>query len=189
MGFFILNRVRITCFTCSSHTSVMLKIRWSCLTKIILSQSQVCPHADPLGPFQASNFSCVKSNVNEQNLLFELICIRFDTWKVRRLKRALVRSIEIIDIECGLLSRVSQKIVATKWWIYKGKISSPQDILCKSNRFFSRKSKMADLKGKLFCQIGLLSRDSAHSISNNSMVRPKGITKCIREKMTLHFYG
>ena len=26
-----------------------------------------------------------------------------------------------IDIECGLLSRVSQKIVATKWRIYKGK--------------------------------------------------------------------
>ena len=42
--------------------------------------------------------------------------------------------IEIIDIECGLLSRVSQKIVATKWRIYKGKISSPQDILCKSKR-------------------------------------------------------
>ena len=36
-----------------------------------------------------------------------------------------------------LLSRVSQKIVATKWRIYKGKISSPQDILCKSNRFFN----------------------------------------------------
>ena len=36
--------------------------------------------------------------------------------------------------ECGLLSCVSQKIVATKWWIYKGKISSPQDILCKSKR-------------------------------------------------------
>ena len=45
-----------------------------------------------------------------------------------------VQTIEIIDIECGLLSRVSQKIVATKWRIYKGKISSPQDILCKSNR-------------------------------------------------------
>ena len=28
------------------------------------------------------------------------------------------RTIEIIDIECGLLSRVSQKIVATKWRIY-----------------------------------------------------------------------
>ena len=40
--------------------------------------------------------------------------------------------IEIMDIECGLLSRVSQNIVATKWRIYKGKISSPQDILCKS---------------------------------------------------------
>ena len=91
------------------------------------------------------------------------------------LKTKCVRLIEIIDIECGFLYRVSQKIVATKWRIYKGKISSPHDILCKSNRFFSRKSKMADLKGKLFCQIGPLSRDSAHSISNNSMVRPKGI--------------
>ena len=43
-------------------------------------------------------------------------------------------TIEIIDIEFGLLSRVSQKIVATKWRIHKGKISSPQDILCKSKR-------------------------------------------------------
>ena len=34
-----------------------------------------------LGPFQTSNFSWVESNVNEQNPLFELICIRFDTWK------------------------------------------------------------------------------------------------------------
>ena len=52
------------------------------------------------------------------------------------------QTIEIIDIECGLLSRVSQKIVATKRRIFQGKISSPQDILCKSKR---------------------------HSISNNSM--------------------
>ena len=47
--------------------------------------------------------------------------------------------IEIIDIECELLSRVSQKIVATKWRIYKGKISSPQDILCKNKRYFLKK--------------------------------------------------
>ena len=30
------------------------------------------------------------------------------------------QTIEIIDIECGLLSRVSQKIISTKWRIYKG---------------------------------------------------------------------
>ena len=42
---------------------------------------------------------------------------------------------EIIAIECALLSRVSQKIVATKWRIYTG---------------------------KMFCQIGHLSRDRAH---------------------------
>ena len=41
--------------------------------------------------------------------------------------------IEIIDIECGLLSRVSEKIVATKWRIYKGKINSPQDFCYKNN--------------------------------------------------------
>ena len=41
-----------------------------------------------LGPFQTSNFTCAKSNANEKNLLFSLICIRFGTCKVRRLKRA-----------------------------------------------------------------------------------------------------
>ena len=45
-----------------------------------------CSYECHLGPFQTSNFSCVESNVNEQNPLFELIKIRFDTWKVRRLK-------------------------------------------------------------------------------------------------------
>ena len=44
--------------------------------------------------------------------------------------------IEIIDIECGLLSRVSQKIVATKWRIYKGKINSHQDFCAKANGNF-----------------------------------------------------
>ena len=34
---------------------------------------------DDLGPFQTSNFSCAESNVNEKNLLFSLICIRFGT--------------------------------------------------------------------------------------------------------------
>ena len=63
-------------------------------------------------------------NVSENNFsnnnVSNLSCIR------------VYKSIKIIDIECGLLSRVSQTIVATKWRIYKDKISSPQDILCKS---------------------------------------------------------
>ena len=42
-----------------------------------------------LGPFQTSNLTCAESNANEKNLLFSLICIRFGTCKVRRLKRAL----------------------------------------------------------------------------------------------------
>ena len=54
-----------------------------------------------------------------------------NSWKIKLL---LAKLIEIIDIKCGLLSRVSQKIVATKWRIYKG---------------------------KMFCQIGPLSRDRA----------------------------
>ena len=32
-----------------------------------------------LGPVQTSNFTCAKSNANEKNLLFSLICIRFGT--------------------------------------------------------------------------------------------------------------
>ena len=39
-------------------------------------------------------------------------------------------------------ARVNQKIVATTWWIYKGKISS---FCAKANGNFGRKSKMADL--------------------------------------------
>ena len=59
-------------------------------------------------------------------------------------------------------ARVSQKIVATKWRIYKGKISSPQDILCKSKTvIFEENLKWRIYKGKVFCQIGLLSRDRA----------------------------
>ena len=42
-----------------------------------------------LGPVQTSNFTCAESNVNEQNLLFLLISIRFGTCEVRRLNRAL----------------------------------------------------------------------------------------------------
>ena len=42
-----------------------------------------------LGPVQTSNFTCAESNANEENLLFSLICIRFGTWKVRRLNWAL----------------------------------------------------------------------------------------------------
>ena len=42
-----------------------------------------------------------------------------NSWKIKRL---LAKLIEIIDIECGLLSCVSQKIVTTKWQIFKGKM-------------------------------------------------------------------
>ena len=38
-----------------------------------------------LGPFQTSLFSCAEPNVNEQNPLFELICIKFGAWEERRL--------------------------------------------------------------------------------------------------------
>ena len=44
-----------------------------------------------LGPFKTSHFTCAEWNANEKkNLLFSLICIRFGTCKIRRLKRALV---------------------------------------------------------------------------------------------------
>ena len=42
-----------------------------------------------LGLFQTSDFSCAESNVNEVKQQNLLICIRFGTGKVRRLKRAL----------------------------------------------------------------------------------------------------
>lgn len=38
-----------------------------------------------LGPVQTSNYTCVKANAYETNLLFSLICIRFGTCEVRRL--------------------------------------------------------------------------------------------------------
>ena len=45
---------------------------------------------DGLSPFQTSNFTCAESNTNEKNLLFSLVCIRFGSCKVRRLKQALI---------------------------------------------------------------------------------------------------
>ena len=68
------------------------------------------------------------------SLLVDAILITVTSFPGVRAILTTVLIIEIIDIECGLLSRVSQKIVATKWRIYKG---------------------------KLFCQIGPLSRDRA----------------------------
>jgi hypothetical protein len=41
-----------------------------------------------LGPVHTSSFSCAEPNVNEQSSLFELICIRFGTWKVLYLNQA-----------------------------------------------------------------------------------------------------
>ena len=60
-----------------------------------------------------------------------------------------------------LLSRVSQKIVATKWRICKGKISLPQDIVQKQTVIFEENPKWRIYKGKCFYQIGPLSRDRA----------------------------
>ena len=40
--------------------------------------------------------------------------------------RRCVQSIEIIDIECVLLSFLSKKIVSTKWRIYKGILVGPR---------------------------------------------------------------
>ena len=37
-----------------------------------------------------------------------------------------VKSIEIIDIECVLLSLLSKNFVSTKWRIYKGILASPR---------------------------------------------------------------
>ena len=37
-----------------------------------------------------------------------------------------VKSIEIIDIECILLSLLSKSFVSTKWRIYKGILASPR---------------------------------------------------------------
>ena len=49
-------------------------------------QILACPFEyTKLGLFQTSFFSCAEPNVNEQNPLFELICIRFGAWEERRL--------------------------------------------------------------------------------------------------------
>ena len=80
-------------------------------------------------------------------------------------------AIEIKDIECRLLSRVVKKLSPKKWRIYKGKICSPQDILCKSKQQFLKKIPNGRFIRAIFFLIGPLSHDkSAHSISNNSML-------------------
>ena len=58
----------------------------------IYSYSRISHTNASLSPFQTANFTYAESNANEKNLLFSLICIRFGTCKVRRLKRALVTS-------------------------------------------------------------------------------------------------
>ena len=80
---------------------------------------------------------CVYTVQGRIRIRFEIrtvqFCLRgdfFDNWEtcaqkyrdaLRKTTNCVVFLIEIIDIECGLLSRVSHKIVATKWRIYKGK--------------------------------------------------------------------
>ena len=55
-----------------------------------------------LGPFQTSNFACAESNANERKQQIFLICIRFGTCKVRRLKRALLYFSNTLNL-CSLL--------------------------------------------------------------------------------------
>ena len=55
-----------------------------------------------LGPFQTLNFTCVESNANERKQYIFLICIRFGTCKVRRLKRALLVNGEPLGVN-GLI--------------------------------------------------------------------------------------
>ena len=48
----------------------------------------------------------------------------------------LALTIELVNIECGLLSRVSQKSVSTKWRIYKGNWTRPKTFCWKSKTCF-----------------------------------------------------
>ena len=64
---------------------------------------------------------------------------------------------EILDIECGLLSRVSQKIVATNCRIYKCKISSPHFVQ-RQTVIFEENPKWRIYQGNIFvkfdpCQV------------------------------------
>ena len=58
------------------------------------------------------HFTCAESNANEQKLLFSLICIRFGTCKVRRLKRALdtlISGENINQLDQGLKARANAR--------------------------------------------------------------------------------
>ena len=54
-------------------------------------------------------------------------------------------TIEIIEIECGLLSRVSQKLSPQNGGFIMAKLVGPRTFCAKANGNFWRKSKMADL--------------------------------------------
>ena len=73
-------------------------------------------------------------------------------------------TIELLHIECVLLYPVSQKIVSTKWRIYKGKINSPQDLLLKKQ--CTQPPKWRIFEGKIWTPD---TSPSTHSISTNSM--------------------
>ena len=76
--------------------------------------------------------------VNQQNFVsdIQLLLEQHETYECqlhKKLHRAQI--IEIIDIECGLLSRVSQKIVATKWRKL-AKFARPRTFCAKANGNF-----------------------------------------------------
>ena len=59
--------------------------------------------------------------------------------------------IEIIDIECVLLSFLSKNFVSTKWRIYKGILASPR-LLCREFRAVAR-SAIVFLSNKVYRKI------------------------------------
>ena len=82
----------------------------------------------------------------------------------------LVYSIEIIDIECGLLSHVSQKIGPQNGGFITAKLTHLRSFCAKANGSFEENRKWPIYTGKYFRQIGPLSCDSTDSISDNYMV-------------------
>ena len=68
-----------------------------------------------------------------------------------RLHKARISSIEIVDIECVLLSFLSKNFVSTKWRIYKGILASPR-LLCREFRAAAR-SAIVFLSSKVYRKI------------------------------------
>ena len=82
---------------------------------------------------QVQHLSRQQSRIRQDSVCCSLRLAANIKFSLIPLLLACVQTIETLDIECGLLSRVSQKLVATKWRIYRAKLARLRTFCAKAN--------------------------------------------------------